>query len=90
MKPIGDVIIVRQHMENSPKSSLIVIPDSSNKKSYTGEVVHAGDKASSRPGDTVTFDKWSATEFKLNGEELLILKETNAGIIIRNNTENHD
>lgn len=87
MKPIGDVIIVRQHEEGSIQSSMIIIPDAANRKAFTGEVVYSGDKATSKPGDVVSFDKWAFTKFRLNDEELLILKEVNVGVILRNNTK---
>ena len=86
MKPLHDRIIVRRIEEGEQKIGGIIIPDSAKEKPSQGEVTAVGpggrDEAGKlipidiKVGDRVLFGKWSGTEVKLDGEELLIMKES--------------
>jgi co-chaperonin GroES (HSP10) len=84
MRPIGNIIIVRQ-LPPEVTSTVIIAPEHIMSKPYAGEVVFAGDKAESRPGDTVAFDKWAYIKIEYNSEELLMIQEENASVIFTNN-----
>jgi len=85
-KPLHDRVLVRRiESEAKPKGGLI-IPDSAKEKPQEGEIVAVGEGArkdsgelipmSVKAGDRILFGKWSGTEIKLDGEELLIMKES--------------
>ena len=88
VRPVGDRILVEavEEKENKDKKGAIIIPDTAKEKPQTGEVVSVGpggrDEAGKlipidvKTGDTVLFGKWSGTEVKIDGEELLIMKES--------------
>ena len=85
-RPLHDRVLVRRVTAEEKTAGGIIIPDTAKEKPQEGEVVSAGpgtldDKGEPRPldvkaGDRVLFGKWSGTEVKLDGEELLIMKET--------------
>ena len=91
-RPLHDRVVVKRiDAETKPKGG-IIIPDSAKEKPQEGEVVSVGpggrDEAGKllpidiKVGDKVLFGKWSGTEIKLDGEELLIMKESDImGII---------
>lgn len=85
-RPLHDRVVVRRldGEERTPKG--IIIPDTAREKPSEGEVIAVGPGARGedgtliamdvRAGDRVLFGKWSGTEVKINGEELLIMKES--------------
>ena len=85
-RPLGDRVVVRRLKEEQKTAGGIIIPDTVKEKPYQGEVVAVGpggrDEAGKlipidiRAGDRVLFGKWSGTEVKIDGEDLLIMKES--------------
>jgi len=85
IRPLQDRVIIRRMEEETTSPGGIVIPDSATEKPIKGEVVAVGkglalDNGDIRPldlkvGDQVLFGKYSGTEVKLDGEELLVMKE---------------
>ena len=85
-RPLHDRILVRRIGAEEKTAGGIIIPDTAKEKPQEGEVVAAGSGARDesgqlRPlevkvGDCVLFGKWSGTEIKLNGEDVLIMKES--------------
>ena len=91
-KPLHDRVVVRRVQSEEKTKGGMIIPDSAKEKPAEGEVVAVGEGArkdsgeliamSVKAGDRVLFGKWSGTEVTLNGEELLIMKESDImGII---------
>jgi chaperonin GroES len=91
-RPLHDRVLVRRVEEDTKTAGGIIIPDSAQEKPSEGEIVAAGAGAKSedgkvtpldvKAGDRVLFGKWSGTEVKVDGEELLIMKESDIlGII---------
>jgi chaperonin GroES len=84
-RPLQDRILVRRIEAEEKSAGGIIIPDTAKEKPMEGEVVAAGpgarDEAGKlvpldvKVGDRILFGKWSGTEIKLDGEDLLILKE---------------
>lgn len=85
-KPLHDRVLVRRIEQESKTSGGIIIPDSAKEKPIEGEVLAVGTGARTEAGqitplevnvgDKIVFGKWSGTEVKIDGEELLILKES--------------
>jgi chaperonin GroES len=85
-RPLHDRVVVRRIEEDTKTAGGIIIPDSATEKPQQGEIVAVGAGARGddgklialdvKAGDTVIFGKWSGTEVKINGEELLIMKES--------------
>lgn len=85
-KPLHDRVLVKRIEQDSKTSGGIIIPDNAKEKPIEGEVLATGTGARDekgnvvpleiKVGDRVVFGKWSGTELKLDGEELLILKES--------------
>ena len=85
-RPLHDRVLVRRVDEDEKTSGGIIIPDTAKEKPSQGEVVSVGpgerDDNGNRvtldvkKGDKILFGKWSGTEVNLNGEELLIMKES--------------
>jgi chaperonin GroES len=85
-RPLHDRVLVRRVAEDERTPGGIIIPDTAKEKPVEGEVVAVGDGAWNekgarvaldvKPGDRVVFGKWSGTEVKIDGEELLIMKES--------------
>src|SRR3954466_1715094 len=85
-RPLHDRVLVRRVTAEEKTAGGIIIPDTAKEKPQEGEIVAVGsgtvnDKGELRPldvkaGDRILFGKWSGTEVKLNGEELLIMKES--------------
>ena len=85
-RPLHDRVLVRRVTAEEKTAGGIIIPDTAKEKPQEGEVVAVGsgtinDKGEVRPldvkaGDRILFGKWSGTEVKLDGEELLIMKES--------------
>ena len=91
-RPLHDRVVVKRIEADQKTKSGIIIPDSAQEKPSEGEVVAVGsggrDEAGKlipidvKVGDRILFGKWSGTEVKLDGEELLIMKESDImGII---------
>ena len=95
LQPLDDRIVVRPGESEETTASGLVIPDTAKEKPQQGEVVAVGPGARGedgkivaldvREGDRVLFGKWSGTEVKIDGEELLIMKESDILGIIEGN-----
>src|SRR5476651_1375944 len=86
-RPLGDRVVVRRIKEDQKTPGGIIIPDTAQEKPQEGEIISVGpgaidEKSGKRtplevkPGDFVLFGKWSGTEVKVDGQELLIMKES--------------
>ena len=85
-RPLHDRVVVKRIDAESKTAGGIIIPDTAQEKPQTGQVVAVGpggrDEAGKlvpldlKAGDKVLFGKWSGTEVKINGEDLLIMKES--------------
>ena len=91
-RPLGDRVLVRRIEEEEKTKGGIIIPDTAKEKPQEGEVVAAGTGAKAedgkitpldvKAGDRILFGKWSGTEVKVDGQDLLIMKESDIlGII---------
>ncbi len=91
-RPLHDRVVVRRLEEEERTKGGIIIPDTAKEKPQQGEVVAVGPGARNeegqivaldvKAGDRVLFGKWSGTEVKIDGEDLLIMKESDIlGII---------
>ena len=91
-RPLHDRVLVRRVAQEEKTAGGIIIPDTAKEKPMEGEVVAVGDGARTedgkiqpmavKAGDRILFGKWSGTEVKMDGEELLIMKESDImGII---------
>ena len=91
-RPLGDRVLVRRIEEEEKTKGGIIIPDTAKEKPMEGEIVAVGPGARDekgtlvpldvKKGDRILFGKWSGTEIKLDGEDLLIMKESDImGII---------
>ena len=91
-RPLHDRIVVKRITAEEKTRGGIIIPDTAQEKPMEGEIIAAGPGARNeqgaivaldvKAGDRVLFGKWSGTEVKLDGEELLIMKESDImGII---------
>jgi len=86
IRPLHDRVLVRPIEALTKTASGIIIPDTAAEKPQEGKVVAAGPGARGedgtlhpldvKPGDRVLFGKWSGTDVKVEGEDLLIMKET--------------
>jgi len=85
-RPLHDRVLIRRVESEEKMAGGIIIPDTAKEKPMEGEVVAAGPGARGadgklqpmelKAGDRVIFGKWSGTEVKLDGEELIIMKES--------------
>ena len=85
-RPLHDRVVVRRIEEDTKTAGGIIIPDTAKEKPMQGEIIAAGPGARDesgklvpldvKKGDKVLFGKWSGTEVKIDGEELLIMKES--------------
>ena len=91
-RPLHDRVVVRRLNAEEKTAGGIIIPDTAQEKPMEGEVIAVGPGARNeqgevvaldvKSGDKILFGKWSGTEVKLDGEELLIMKESDImGII---------
>jgi chaperonin GroES len=93
-RPLHDRVVVRRVEEDTRTPGGIIIPDTAKEKPQQGEVVAVGPGARDergqvvplevKPGDRVLFGKWSGTEVKIDGEELLIMKESDILGVLEN------
>ncbi|MDX8462433.1 co-chaperone GroES [Mesorhizobium humile] len=85
-RPLHDRVLVRRTEAEEKTAGGIIIPDTAKEKPQEGEVIAVGAGARDESGklipldvkvdDRILFGKWSGTEIKLNGEDLLIMKES--------------
>ncbi len=85
-RPLHDRVVVRRIEADEKTAGGIIIPDSAKEKPSEGEVVAVGEGARDEDGERITMDvkagdrilfgKWSGTEVKIDGEDLLIMKES--------------
>ena len=85
-RPLHDRVVVKRVEEEGKTKGGILIPDTAKEKPMEGEIIAVGPGARDekgtlvpldvKKGDRILFGKWSGTEIKLDGEELLIMKES--------------
>ena len=85
--PLHDRVLVRRIEGDAKTSGGLIIPDTAKEKPQEGEIVAVGAGAKDedgeriamdvKAGDRILFGKWSGTEIKLDGEDLMIMKESN-------------
>ncbi|AEI38088.1 MAG: co-chaperone GroES [Zymomonas mobilis subsp. pomaceae] len=85
-RPLHDRVLVRRVKAEEKTAGGIIIPDTAQEKPQEGEVIAAGTGTHSeegkllpldvKPGDRILFGKWSGTEVRVDGEDLLIMKES--------------
>ena len=91
-RPLGDRVLVKRVEEEAKTKGGIIIPDTAKEKPQEGEVVSVGEGARDdegkripmdvKAGDKILFGKWSGTEVKIDGEDLIIMKESDVlGIV---------
>jgi chaperonin GroES len=91
-RPLHDRVVVRRLKQDEKTAGGIIIPDTAQEKPMEGEIIAAGPGARNengqlvpldvKVGDRVLFGKWSGTEVKIDGEDLMIMKESDImGII---------
>ena len=91
-RPLHDRVLVRRVDADTKTAGGIIIPDTASEKPMEGEVVacgkgHVNDNGEVRPldvqqGDKIVFSKWAGTEVNIDGEELMVMKESDIiGII---------
>ncbi len=91
-RPLGDRVLIKRVEEEQKTKGGIIIPDTAKEKPQEGEVVSVGPGARDdngkiqpldvKPGDRILFGKWSGTEVKIDGDDLLIMKESDVlGVI---------
>jgi chaperonin GroES len=93
-RPLHDRVVVRRLEAEEKTSGGIIIPDTAREKPQEGEIVAVGPGArddngslvelSVKAGDRILFGKWSGTEVKIDGEDLLIMKESDILGVIDN------
>ncbi|WP_439470317.1 co-chaperone GroES [Brevundimonas sp.] len=85
-RPLGDRVLVKRVEEESKTKGGIIIPDTAKEKPQEGEVIAVGagvrddsgvvQALELKAGDRILFGKWSGTEIKIDGEDLIIMKES--------------
>ncbi|WP_455465818.1 co-chaperone GroES [Bartonella sp. B39] len=85
-RPLHDRVVVRRVESENKTAGGIIIPDTAKEKPQEGEIIAVGNGALDdngkrvplevKVGDRILFGKWSGTEVKINGEDLLIMKES--------------
>ncbi|MCD8498396.1 MAG: co-chaperone GroES [Alphaproteobacteria bacterium] len=91
-KPLHDRVLVRRATNDEKTAGGIILPDTAQEKPMEGEVIAVGtgyinDNGEKRPldvkaGDKIVFSKWAGTEVKIDGEDLMVMKESDIiGII---------
>ncbi|MEP9353556.1 co-chaperone GroES [Xanthobacter sp. KR7-65] len=93
-RPLHDRVVVKRIEAEQKSAGGIIIPDTAKEKPQQGEVVAVGPGARNekgelvaldvKAGDTVLFGKWSGTEVKIDGQDLLIMKESDILGVIEN------
>jgi chaperonin GroES len=87
IKPLADRVVIRPAQAEEKTASGIIIPDTAKEKPQRGEVVAAGAGKPEEPitvkiGDTVLYGKYSGTELTIDGEDVLIMRESDIFAII--------
>lgn len=91
LKPLGDRVIVKPLEQESKTKSGIIIPDTAKEKSHRGKVLSVGEgkfddgklaPMTVKVGDEILYKEYAGDEFKLDGEEVIILKEDDIIAII--------
>jgi chaperonin GroES len=95
IRPVGDRVVVKPSQKEEVTKSGIVLPDTAKEKPQEGTIIAVGsgkltDKGDRQPlevkeGDRVLFAKYGGTEFKMDGEDLLVLRESDILAILENN-----
>ena len=95
-RPLHDRVVIKRADSETKTAGGIIIPDTAKEKSQEGEIVAVGpggrDESGKlipidvKAGDRVLFGKWSGTEVKIDGEELLIMKESDIMGVIEGST----
>jgi len=96
-RPLHDRVLVRRINAEEKTAGGIIIPDTAKEKPQEGEIVAAGPDARNeqgqlipidvKPGDRVLFGKWSGTEVKIDGQDYLIMKESDLlGVVDKTNS----
>ena len=85
-RPLGDRVLIKRVEEEEKTKGGIIIPDTAKEKPQEGEVIAVGPGARDetgkvqpldvQAGDRILFGKWSGTEVKIDGEDLIIMKES--------------
>ena len=85
-RPLGDRVLIKRVEEEAKTKGGIIIPDTAQEKPQEGEVISTGPGARDesgkihaldvKKGDRILFGKWSGTEVKIDGDDLLIMKES--------------
>ena len=85
-RPLGDRVLIKRVEEETKTKGGIIIPDTAKEKPQEGEVIAVGpgvrddhgkiNPLDVRKGDRILFGKWSGTEVKIDGQDLLIMKES--------------
>lgn len=93
-RPLHDRVVIRRVEEEGKTTGGIIIPDTAKEKPMEGEVIAVGPGARNEggtlvpldvsTGDRILFGKWSGTEIKLDGEDLLIMKESDVMGVVDN------
>jgi len=89
IKPLGDRVVIEPAQAEEKTSSGIIIPDTAKEKPMQGVVLAVGNGKVDEPmtvkvGDTVLFGKYGGTELKINGKDLLMMRESDIfGIITK-------
>jgi chaperonin GroES len=97
-RPLHDRVVIRRLTAEEKTTGGIIIPDTAQEKPMQGEVIAVGSGARNeqgqvlaldvKAGDRILFGKWSGTEVKLDGEELLIMKESDIMGVIESQPHN--
>ncbi len=87
IKPLHDRVVVKPHEQETITKSGLFIPDTAKEKPLKGEIIAVGDGKKDEPmtvkiGDNVLYGKYSGSEINIDGEDLLILKESDIFAII--------
>jgi chaperonin GroES len=85
-RPLHDRVLLRRLEQDEKTAGGIIIPDTAKEKPMEGQIVAVGSGARDetgklnpldvKPGDKVLFSKWAGTEVRINGEDLLVMKES--------------
>lgn len=95
VRPLHDRVLVRRLEQEEKTAGGIIIPDTAKEKPMQGEVLAVGTghredgkvtPLDVKMGDTVLFTKWAGTEVKIDGEELMIMKESDILAIVEGST----
>lgn len=96
-RPLHDRVVIKRLEEDSKSAGGIIIPDTVKEKPMRGEVVAVGPGARDergninaldiKAGDTVLFGKWSGTEVKIDGDDVLVVKESDVLGVIEGTTK---